>query len=91
MLIMDSTCRRRAVRCSCVCAGLVGWVGRVGVLLVVLAAGLGALGTCGDKLIVRIILWLSWCGVGACLWLFAPSELIVLLRCWWVLLCVQFI
>ena len=56
MLIMNSACSRRAVRHFCARAWLVGWVGRAGGLLVVLT-GLGTLGTGGDKLVVRVILW----------------------------------
>ena len=56
VLIMDSTCPRRAVRCFCAPTWLVRWVSRAGVLLVV-TLGLGTLGTGGDMLIVPIILW----------------------------------
>jgi hypothetical protein len=52
---MYSKCRRCTVHCFRAHARLVGWVGRAGVLLVVLA-GLGTLGTGGVKLIVCVIL-----------------------------------
>ncbi len=55
VLIMDSACRRHAVRRFCAHARLVGWAGRVGILLM-LSARPGTLGTGVDLLIARVIL-----------------------------------
>ena len=64
VLIIDSACHSRAVRCLGVRTRLVGWVGRAGGLLVVLA-GLGTLRTGGDMPIVRVtLLFISVWGMG---------------------------
>ena len=80
VLIKDSGCRRHAVRCFRARIQFMGWVGRVGVLLVV-SLGLCTLRTDGYMLIVHIILRFNsvWgggmsaivCTLGTCcpLWL----------------------